>query len=106
MIVESTESFRAEALHDEPELENVCAARALKASDSLIEDARRLPAMKEIGRLLRESALQIALIPYQHHAGRQRQQHHLVGIPGQRARVREALERARRTRGQKSAGAV
>src|SRR6266478_1884141 len=98
MVVQPAQSFQAEALHNEPKLENIGAARTLKTANALIDDAFRLPRVKEVWSLLRERSLQITFVPSQHQPSCERQQHHLVRIPRQRARVSQASQRARRTR--------
>ena len=83
VIVQLSQALCAEALQHEPQLEDIGATRALKASNSLIDDSRRLAGVEEIWRLLGERALQITLVARQYHPGCERQEHHLVWIPGQ-----------------------
>jgi len=61
---------------------------------------------RELARLLGESEIQVALVARQHHPRCEWEEHHLVRIPGQRARVLQAIERARWLGGQQPARSV
>ena len=92
LIVERSDPGGAVALERQPELERVGAARALKAAHALI--ARTL-----LGRRRERDTvpaarrrLQIALVTHQDEPGGEREQHHLVRIPGERAARADAAQ--------------
>jgi hypothetical protein len=62
MIVEGSDAVGAVALQGHPHLQRVAPPRAHEASDALIDDPLVVISMKQVGRLLRECRVEIALI--------------------------------------------
>ena len=109
VVVERAEPLGAVALERDPDLQDVHPPRALEAPRPLVPRPGALAGVEEVGRALGERGVEVPLVPHEDHPRRERHEHHLVRVPGDRAGPLEAAQPPavrRREEGRRAVGAV
>ena len=94
VVVDRAEPLGAVTLERDPDLQDVHSPRALEAPRPLVPRAGGLAGVEEVGGTLREGGVEVPLVPDEDHARRERHEHHLVRVPGDRTGPLERLAAA------------